>query len=143
MRLADLIREESGKPLGQFFRDEAPAIDHDLLALEGIPDALPVYVADAICEHLFAETAQEVWDLSTDFPRCLPLHPNLFLEMVRPSTIRSEAYGLRTSKTMPHSSGWFICWRDRAHLPIGQRSRKGYLQELCLETLMGFDCQNR
>ena len=85
------------------------------VSLDDVPDELPVYSADAICEYLFAGTAQEVWDLRTDFPGCLPQHPDLFLEMIRPSQFRSEATG--TGSPRPCHLMGMVHQRQESHRP--------------------------
>ncbi len=121
MRLADFIRQASGKPLGRFYREGAFVLDGLPVSLAAVPDELPVYSADAICEYLFAGTAQEVWELRSDFPGCLPQHADLFVEMRRPSRIRSEATGTTFPSTMPTSWGWFISGRRRSDLALDRR----------------------
>jgi hypothetical protein len=124
MRLADSIGPMSGKPLGRFYREGALAVDRRLLLLGDVPDELPVYVADAISEYFFAQNAQETWDVPTDFPGCLPPHSDLFLELGRPSRVRSEAFGVRPSSAMPRYWGWFLSRRDRREVPLEQRAER-------------------
>jgi hypothetical protein len=82
-----------------------------------VPDRLPVYVADDVCELYYAGTSQETWDIRTDFERCLPPEPDLFLEMRRPSRIVSEATGTLSSLGLPSYWGWFISRRNSGDLP--------------------------
>jgi hypothetical protein len=44
--------------------------------------------------------------------------------MVRPSQIRSEAYSVLSSRTVPPSWGRVICCRNRGDLPLERRTRK-------------------
>jgi hypothetical protein len=116
-RLADMILQTSQTSLGAYYKSlnlcggarEVPRAD--------VPDGLPVYVADDICELFYAGTSKETWDIRTDFERCLPPEPDLFLEMCRPSHIVSETMGTLPSTGFPSHWGWFITYRKSGDIP--------------------------
>ena len=124
MQIADLIRQQSGQSLGQFFAERTANLGPLGFAMGDIASEVPVYVVDTICEHLFAGVSQETWDLSIDFPRCLPPHADVFVEMCRPSMNRSELYGNSSSALLPHRWGWFISCRNRRNLPLEARAEQ-------------------
>lgn len=70
-----------------------------------------VIVADNVCEYLYAGTDQEVWDFTTDFPSCVPPFETCFVEMKRPSTIRSVDPKIDLNQEVvrqqPQMWGWF------------------------------------
>jgi hypothetical protein len=70
--------------------------------------AVPIVVADNVCEYLYAGTDQEEWKIESDFPTLAPPFPSFWLEMRRPSKIISTEYGERSSRNMGYAWGYFV-----------------------------------
>jgi hypothetical protein len=112
-RLADSIQDDYGTSLGRVYRSLPFYEGSRVVPQEDVPDDLPVYVVDEICEQLYAGVRQERWDLRTDFPHCLPRETDAFIEMKRPTCIRSEAFGTQSALGLPVRWGWFIARRPQ------------------------------
>ena len=67
----------------------------------------PIIVADNVCEYYYAQNTKDVWDLQTDFPSLGPPFESVFIEMYRPSCIRTDDKVL-SSNMLPKRWGWLF-----------------------------------
>jgi hypothetical protein len=111
MRSADSICPVSSKPLGRFYRDGALVVVRRLLALDDVPDDLPVSVADAISDRLRQLSAESDIPIAVMVRRGIGLYldavshgpaPGLAPCTARPESNFTDA---ATTSSVPAASG--------------------------------------
>jgi hypothetical protein len=100
-RLYDRMMDPRAKLALPPWADPQDLLRYAGLDLFNVMRSATVVVIDNVAEYLYAGTEQEDWHWQRDFPNLAPPFEVMWLEYVRPSTVRSKVYG----ETLPvHST---------------------------------------
>src|SRR5262245_26297864 len=114
VRFADQVQVHRWQPPMWINPDDRPLWEGQAAGFRRrILDA-KVFLADNVCEYLFAQSDQEYWN-SKDFPCCAPPFEHFFIEMARPSGINSEG-NRHSADLFPQRWGWLF--DAQANLPV-------------------------